>query len=94
MNDDELALRRKVAAAERARAYIDDPLLIGAFAALEARFLMTWRATQPTDTAGREQLWHHLQALGELRLELNKALEDGAMAQAALDELRAGISNP
>lgn len=94
MDDTELALRRKVAAAERARAYIDDPLLVAAFEALDARFMMAWRATDPGDTAGREQIWHHLQALGEVRLELNRALEDGAMAQAALDELRAGISNP
>lgn len=94
MNDEELALRRKVAVAERARAYIDDPLLVGAFEALDARFMMAWRATDPGDTAGRERIWHHLQALGEVRLELHKALEDGAMAQAALDDLRAGITNP
>lgn len=93
MNDTELELRRTVAAAERARAYIDDPLLVAAFEALEARFLMTWRATQPTDTAGREALWHHIQALAEVRLELHRALEDGAMAKAALAELRDGTDN-
>lgn len=93
MNDDEITLRRRVAAAERARAYIDDPLLVGAFEALEARFLMTWRKTDPTDTAGREALWHHIQALGELRLELTRTLEDGALARAALDDLRSGTNN-
>jgi hypothetical protein len=95
LSDTEQELRRRVAAAERARAYIDDPLLVGAFEALDARFMMTWRATAPTDTAGRETLWHHIQALGELRLELNRALEDGAMAKAALDDMRAGLNtNP
>jgi hypothetical protein len=94
MNDTELELRRTVAAAERASAFINDPLLVGAFEALEARFLMAWRATQPTDTAGRETLWHHIQALGEVRLELNRTLEDGAMAKAALADLRDGVANP
>jgi hypothetical protein len=95
MTDDEISLRRTVAAAERARAFIEDPLLVGAFEALEARFLMAWRATQPTDTDGRETLWHHIQALGELRLELNRTLEDGAMARVALSDLRDGTNrNP
>ena len=94
MNDDELALRRKVAAADRARAYIDDPLLVAAFEALDARVMMGWRATEPTDTAGREQLWHQVQALAMVRDQLTRALEDGEMARAALDELRAGITNP
>ena len=94
MNDEELALRRRVAAAERARAYIDDPLLVGAFEALEARYLMGWRETRSDDTTGREALWHRVRALAVLRAELNTALEDGEMARAALDEMRAGITNP
>ena len=92
--DEEFALRREADAADRARAFIEDPLLVGAFAALEARFMRTWRATQPTDTAGREALWHHIQALGELRLELNRVIEDGLMAKARLAEIDAGISQP
>lgn len=94
MDNTELELRRTLAAAERARALIEDPLLSAAFERLEAKVMMGWRATQPTDTAGREALWHHLQVLGEVRHELTRALEDGAMAQAALDTLRFGTSNP
>jgi hypothetical protein len=93
MTDDELTLRRTVAAAERARAYIDDPLLTDAFARLEAQYLAGWQATRSDDTAGREALWHRIKALGMLRLELNRALEDGAMAKAALAELRDGTDN-
>lgn len=94
MNDEELALRRKVAAAERARAYIDDPLLVGAFEALDTRYLLAWRNSPADQPELRERLWLYLQAISEVRAELNTALEDGAMAQAALDEMRAGISNP
>lgn len=94
MNDEELALRRRVAAADRARAYIDDPLLVGAFEALDARYLLAWRNSPADQPEMRERLWLYLQAIAEVRAELNTALEDGEMARAALDELRAGISNP
>lgn len=94
MNNEELELRREVSRAEAARAYIEDPILVGAFEALEARFLMAWRATQPTDTAGREQLWHHIQALAEVRQELQHVLDDGLLALERLDDLRNGITNP
>lgn len=94
MTDEELALRRRVAAAERARAYIDDPLLVAAFEALDARFMLAWRNSPADKPELRERLWHHIQALAEVRAELNTALEDGEMARAALDEMRAGITNP
>ena len=93
MDNTELELRRTIAAAERARALIEDPLLVSAFDRLETKVLAAWRATQPTDTAGREQLWHHFQALAEVRLELNTTLNDGVMAQAQLNELRTGTDN-
>lgn len=95
MDNTELDLRRTIAAAERARALIEDPLLVAAFEALEARVLLGWRSTDPTDTAGREALWHHFQALGEVRAQLETVLNDGLMARSALDEMRAsGTATP
>lgn len=95
MDHAEQDLKRRVAAAERARVYIDDPLLVAAFEALDARMLMGWRATQPTDTAGREALWHQTQALAMVRAQLNDVLTDGVMAKAALDDMHDGTdTNP
>lgn len=94
MTDEEFQLRREADAADRARAYIEDPLLVEAFEALEARMLMGWRATAPTDTAGRESLWHQIQALAMVRAQLNRTLEDGLLAKARLAEIRDGISQP
>jgi hypothetical protein len=94
MNDEELHLRRIAARADRARAIIEDDLLVGAFEALDARYLMAWRNSPADQPEMRERLWHHLQALAEVRAELNRVLEDGEMARAALDDLRAGITNP
>lgn len=88
--EDEISLRRTIAAAERARVLFEDPLLVGAFEALEARFLLAWRNSPADAPEMRERIWHHIQAIGELREQLNTVLNDGAMARAALDELRAG----
>ena len=93
-SDAEFQLRRIADQADRARAYVEDPLLVGAFERLEQQFTAAWRSTHATDTAGREALWHHIQALGEVRAELNRVLVDGEMAKAELAEIRAGISQP
>lgn len=94
MIDEEQQLRGRIAAAERARAYIDDPLLVGAFDALDARFLLAWRNSPAGASDVRERIWHHIQALAEVRAELNSALTDGALARAALDELAEPTDNP
>ncbi len=94
MNDEELALRRKVAAAERARAYIEDPLMVAAFEALDAKYLMAWRNSPADQPDMRERLWLYLQAIAEVRAELGRVLEDGMLARERLDEISAGITNP
>jgi hypothetical protein len=94
MTDDEITLRRTVAAAERARAFIEDPLLVGAFEALDSRFMLAWRNSPADRPELRERLWHHIQALAEVRAELETVLADGIMARDALDGLRAGSGNP
>ncbi len=94
MNDEELALRRIAAQADRARAYIEDDLMVGAFARLEAQYIEGWRETRSDDAAGREALWHRIKALGKVRAELNRAIEDGLIARDRLDEMRANIAQP
>jgi hypothetical protein len=93
MDNTELELRRTIAAAERARALIEDPLLVSAFDRLRDQFLHAWLNTAADDIAKRERLWHHIQALAEVRAELNTTLNDGVMAQAQLTELRTGTDN-
>jgi hypothetical protein len=95
MTDEELELRREVSRAERARAVIEDPLLVGAFEALHARYLVGWQETRSDDTAGREALWHRIKALAMLRAELETVLADGLLARERLEALRSGTgANP
>jgi hypothetical protein len=90
----EFQLRRRADAADRARAFIEDPLLVGAFERLEQRFMDAWRRSSPLDSAGRETIWHHVQALAEVRGELRAVLEDGDLARDQLAEISAGITQP
>lgn len=88
MDNTELDLRRRIEAADRARLILNDPLLVGAFEALDARTLLAWRNCPADQPERRERLWHHIQALAEVRAEMETVLSDGIMARSALDELR------
>lgn len=92
MTNEEMELRRVVAQADRARLIIEDPILTGAFTALEARYIAGWRAAY--DVADREQLWQRIKALEKFQDELTAVLNDGLMARAKLDELRTGNDTP
>lgn len=94
MPDLELELRREIARSERARAYIEDPLLVDAFERVRQYYMGAWVASPPEAREFRETTYHHIQALAEVRAELNRVLEDGLLAQERLAELRAGIANP
>lgn len=88
MDNAELELRRVMAQADRARAIIEDPLLVAAFTALDIRYVQAWRSSPADRPEMRERLWHHIQALAEVRAELQSVLNDGILARAALDDLR------
>lgn len=88
MDNAEFELRRVMAQADRARAIIEDPVLVAAFTALDIRYVQAWRNSPADRPEMRERLWHHIQALAEVRAELQSVLNDGIQARAALDELR------
>lgn len=94
MHDLELELRREISRAERARAIIEDPLLVEAFDTLRQFYTDQWTTSPAGATALREDTWHRLKALTEVRFELQRVLTDGRLAQERLDDLRANISNP
>jgi hypothetical protein len=94
MNDTEWDLRRRIDAADRARVILEDPLLSSAFDVLDARFLLAWRNSPADQPELRERLWHHVQALAEVRAEMETVLSDGLLAKAALGDLQTGTDNP
>jgi hypothetical protein len=82
-------LHRDIARGNRARAIIDDELLVEAFARLDADYVAAWRATAARDTYARERLWQATQIVGKVRGHLTAVLSNGKLAQRQLDELAA-----
>lgn len=81
-----------IARAKRAALLIDDDLLRECFATLEASYIDAWRrATRDTDAdaAYRERIWMALRVLDKVQSHLHAVINDGQMAQAQLEELKA-----
>ena len=76
-----------MARAARAQALIEDELLQEAFAALEARYVEEWRASQFRDTDARERLWQAVNVLRKVKDHLGRMLADGRLAQREIDAL-------
>ncbi len=79
------AAEEAIRQAERARALLDNPLLAGAFAELEADFLRVWRTSGTHAVAEREASWQMLRALDALRGRLEAAVTNGAFALARVE---------
>lgn len=84
---DETKLHQAVNRAARAKAIIDDEILIEAFDVTTRAYLDHWMNTSLTDTATREQLWHAVKNLGKVKGHLSKAVTDGKIAQSELNDL-------
>lgn len=78
---------RERASAERgrhARALLDDPLLIEAFATVEATLIEAWRNTPARDADGRERFYAHVKALAKVREALGEVASNGEVSAATL----------
>jgi hypothetical protein len=84
---DEVQLHNDVNRAERARALLDNDVLVEAFATLERSYLDAWRTTHVDDTAAREKLFLAVNIVAKVRDQLAKVVADGALAQRELKEL-------
>lgn len=65
---------------ERAAGLLADPLLKGAWDAVEAALLETWRASPVRDAEGREHIWTMLRGLAAVRNALETYIKDGQVA--------------
>jgi hypothetical protein len=69
----------------RAAMLLENELLVGAFATLDAEYVRAWRTTPARDAIAREKLWQAVNVLGLVRQHLAKIVSDGRLAQAELD---------
>ena len=80
--------REKIARAEKAQALLRNEILTDAFAYLEDEFTQAWKKSSVEDSVHRERLYMFCQNLDALKGYINRVIEDGKLAKAALEELQ------
>jgi hypothetical protein len=69
---------------EEARRLLDEPLLVEAFATVEADLRRQWEASSDGETEARERSWLMLKLLRRVRALLTEAMETGRLAETQL----------
>lgn len=86
---DESDLRREALKAEQARAILDSPVFVEAFAALEKAYLDAMLATPINDDKSREKLFLAMRTLPAIRQNLETMLMHGSVAVKQLANIEA-----
>jgi hypothetical protein len=82
-------LAQQVADGQRAELLLNDPLVKGAFEALERDYNAAWTQTGAKDTDARERLWQAYQIVGKVRTHMLRVMSDGQLAKAEIQEIEA-----
>jgi hypothetical protein len=82
---DELQLRFEAERGMRAKALMENELLVEAFDGLEKLYTEAWRTSPPPAADQRERAWMALRMLDSVRADLRRLLDGGKIAQAELD---------
>jgi len=84
---DEIRLNQEISRGARAKALLENELLVSAFADLEAAYVDRWRQTHIDDDKGREKLFIAVNVVGKVREHLSAIVSNGSMAAKQLDDL-------
>jgi len=85
MAEHELLMDRDRAA--KARALLENPLLVQIMDGLESDFVEAWKNSPPNDTQSRERAWMAVNVLRNVRAILEKYEVAGKFAEHALSAL-------
>jgi hypothetical protein len=81
--------REAITRAAKAEALLRNELLQEGFDYLETQFIDAWRNSEVTDNDSRERLYQLLKNLEALKGYFNTVIEDGKMANAQLEQVKA-----
>lgn len=87
MSEDKL--QTAVSRGARAKALLNDDLVVSSLSQLESDYIAAWKATGARDTDARERLWQAVQVVGKFRDHLGLVVQDGTLAQAEIDAMAA-----
>lgn len=83
---DELKLRKAMERASKAKAVLENELLMETFAGLEQDYMAKWRTMRTVDFEGREACWHAVQALVDIKAKIQALVNDGQVAARELKD--------
>ncbi len=83
MTDEEAARKGR-----KAQQLLEDETLVAALAKLENDQIWVFKSTRAEESAKREQCWSMLKAIENLRLELTKVIDNGKVAQRAIERIQ------
>lgn len=83
MNEEE-----SVRKGRRAQQILEDETLVAALTKLENDQLWVFKSTRADETAKREQCWSMLKAIENLKIELTKVIDNGKVAQRAIERIQ------
>jgi hypothetical protein len=78
-------LRGEVSRGIRAKAILEDEIVVEALDAIEAELRGDWEGSRPGDTAAREESYRMLRAAKAFRERLRKVIDDGSVAEAEIE---------
>jgi signal transduction protein with GAF and PtsI domain len=72
----------------KAQQLMEDETLGSALAKLENDQIWVFKSTRADETAKREQCWSMLKAIDNLKTELTKVIDNGKVAQRAIERVQ------
>lgn len=84
MTEDDEAVRK----GRKAQQLLEDESLVAALTKLENDQVWQFKSTRADETAKREQCWSMLKAIDNLRTELTKVIDNGKVAQRAIERVQ------
>ena len=85
---DAAELRRAVNRSARAKAILEDELVVEALGLIEANLRQAWEHSKFDDVAGREDAYRMLRTARSFRAWFEQALIDGKVAEAEIERNR------
>jgi hypothetical protein len=79
--------RERLDRGARAKAFMDDELMVEAFSEIRRRYIDEWEKTPVRDSEAREKIWIMLKLLDKVKGHLEQVVADGKIAEKEIAAL-------
>jgi hypothetical protein len=76
---------------KKAESLVQDEAFSAALLQMENDAVWLWKTTKSDDTMKRESAWHMIQAIEQFRLQINKIMDNGKIAQRQIERAQKSL---